>query len=243
MICCSAAFSSISSRGRYSAVAWTVRSTRSSPRAIRPCHAPSGKIVERGTQRTSSAPCGRLRRGRTACVTATLFGTERILSLAMPELPEVEALCESFDARLRGRTVARVTVRSVAVLKTFDPQITALEGLTFAGCERRGKFLDLSLPPLHLIVHLARGGWMTLRDKPTNARPALHGPLAVMVSLADGGSLEITEHGKDKRLAVYVVRDPLTVHGVERLGIDALDPVLTAQALGTLLGAQKGTLK
>lgn len=161
----------------------------------------------------------------------------------MPELPEVEALCRSFDTRLRGRTVARVTVRSVAVLKTFDPQIIALEGLTFDGCERRGKFIDLVLPPLHLVVHLARGGWMTLRDKPTNARPALQGPLAVMVSLQDGGSLEITEHGKDKRLAVYVVRDPQTVPGVERLGIDALDPALTAEALGRLLVEQKGTLK
>jgi formamidopyrimidine-DNA glycosylase len=161
----------------------------------------------------------------------------------MPELPEVEALCRSFDTRLRGRVVTRVVVRSVAVLKTFDPQITALEGLTFAGCERRGKFIDLALPPLHLIAHLARGGWMTLRDKPTNARPALHGPLAVMFSLQDGGSLEITEHGKDKRLAIYVVRDPAAVPGVERLGIDALDPALTAGMLGGLLGEQKGTLK
>ena len=149
-----------------------------------PCHAPSGKIVERGTQRTSSAPCGRLRRGRTAGVAATLLGTRRILSPAMPELPEVEALCRSFDSRLRDRVVARVVVRSVAVLKTFDPPITALEGLTVRGCTRRGKFLDLALPPLHLVVHLARGGWMTLRDRPTNARPSLRGPLAVMVESA-----------------------------------------------------------
>jgi formamidopyrimidine-DNA glycosylase len=161
----------------------------------------------------------------------------------MPELPEVEALCRSFDARLRGRTVTRVVVRSVAVLKTFDPQVTALQRLTIAGCERRGKFIDLFLPPLHLVVHLARGGWITLRDKPTNARPALQGPLAVMVSLEDGGSLEITEHGKDKRLAVYVVRDPASVPGVTRLGIDALDPALTAEVLSTLLVEQKGTLK
>jgi formamidopyrimidine-DNA glycosylase len=161
----------------------------------------------------------------------------------MPELPEVEALCRSFDSRLRDRVVAGVVVRSVAVLKTFDPQVTALQGLLFRGCTRRGKFIDLSLPPLHLIVHLARGGWITLRDRPTNARPALRGPLAVMVSLEDGGSLEITEYGKDKRLAVYVVRDPMDVPGVARLGIDALDPALGPHALGDLLHAQRGTLK
>jgi formamidopyrimidine-DNA glycosylase len=161
----------------------------------------------------------------------------------MPELPEVEALCRSFDTRLRGRVVARVTVRSVAVLKTFDPPVSALEGLAFAGCARRGKFLDLSIPPLHLVLHLARGGWIRLRDKPTNARPSLRGPLAVIVTLDDGGSLEITEHGTDKRLAVSVVRDPADVPGVARLGIDALDPSLSPARLGELVGAERGTLK
>jgi formamidopyrimidine-DNA glycosylase len=161
----------------------------------------------------------------------------------MPEVPEVEGLCRSFDARLRGRVLSRVTVRSVAVLKTFDPQVTALEGLTIAGCTRRGKFIDLALPPLHLVVHLARGGWMRLRDKPTNARPSLHGPLALMAALDDGGSLEITEHGKDKRLAVYIVRDPMDVPGMARLGIDALDPRLSPSMLGELLAGQRGTLK
>jgi formamidopyrimidine-DNA glycosylase len=161
----------------------------------------------------------------------------------MPELPEVEALCRSFDTRLRDRVVARLTVRSVAVLKTFDPPATALEGLTFDGCVRRGKFIDLALPPLHLVVHLARGGWIRLRDKPTNARPSLRGPLAVILTLEDGGSLEITEHGTDKRLAVWVVRDPGEVPGVARLGIDALDPALTPTRLGDLLTGQRGSLK
>ena len=161
----------------------------------------------------------------------------------MPELPEVEALCRSFDTRLRGRVVARVNVRSVAVLKTFDPPASALEGLAFGGCDRRGKFLDLELPPLHLVVHLARGGWIRLRDKPTNARPSLRGPLAVIVTLEDGGSLEITEHGIDKRLAVSIVRDPRDVPGVARLGIDALDPGLSARRLGEILHDQRGTLK
>lgn len=161
----------------------------------------------------------------------------------MPELPEVEALCRSFDASLRGRVVARMTVRSVAVLKTFDPPATALEGLAFDGCVRRGKFIDLELTPLHLVVHLARGGWIRLREKPTNARPSLRGPLAVIVTLEDGGSIEVTEHGTDKRLAAYVVRDPNDVPGVARLGIDALDPSLSAARLAGILHDQRGTLK
>jgi formamidopyrimidine-DNA glycosylase len=161
----------------------------------------------------------------------------------MPELPEVEALCRSFDTSLRGRVIAKVSVRSVAVLKTFDPPVTALEGLAFAGCIRRGKFIDLEVAPIHLVVHLARGGWIRLRDTPTNARPSLRGPLAVIVTLEDGGSLEITEHGTDKRLAVYLVRHPTDVPGIERLGTDALDPELSASRFGSLLEGQRGTLK
>ncbi len=161
----------------------------------------------------------------------------------MPELPEVEALCRSFDDRLHGRTVVRVSVRSVAVLKTFDPPIEALNGLTIHGCRRLGKFIDLAVPPLHLVVHLARGGWITVREKPTQARPSLRGPLAVIVSLEDGSSLEITEHGTDKRLAVYVVRDTADVPGVARLGIDALSADLSAEQLGDLFRDQRGTLK
>ncbi len=161
----------------------------------------------------------------------------------MPELPEVEALCRSFDTSLHGRTVVSVSVRSVAVLKTFDPPIEALNGRAIEGCCRRGKFIDLSIPPLHLVVHLARGGWITLREKPTNARPSLRGPLAVIVSLDDGSSLEITEHGTDKRLAVYVVRNARDVPGVARLGIDALARDLSAERLGSLLRDQRGTLK
>ena len=136
-----------------------------------------------------------------------------------------------------------MTVRSVAALKTFDPPIGALHGLAFGHCTRRGKFLDLGVPPLHLIVHLARGGWIRLRDKPTNAKPSLRGPLAVVVTLEDGGSLEITEHGTDKRLAVSLVRAPSDVPGIARLGIDALDPELSASRLGAILGDQRGTLK
>jgi formamidopyrimidine-DNA glycosylase len=161
----------------------------------------------------------------------------------MPELPEVEALCRSFDTRLRGRVITRMTVRSVAVLKTFDPPATALQGLTFDGCVRRGKFIDLAVPPLHLVVHLARGGWIRLLEKPTNARPSLRGPLAVILALEDGGSLEITEHGTDKRLAVSIASDPGDVPGIARLGIDALDPRLSGSRLGALLHDQRGTLK
>ncbi len=85
---------------------------------------------------------------------------------------------------------------------------------------------------------------MTLRDKPSTARPALRGPLAVIVTFDDGASLQITEHGTDKRLALSVVRDPRDVPGVARLGIDAPRPCACQRAkLTELLHERAGTLK
>lgn len=162
----------------------------------------------------------------------------------MPELPEVESLSSAVGERLRGARVAGVSLRSVAALKTYDPPLDALCGLEVTGGTRHGKFIDLQLPPLHLIVHLSRGGWIRLRDAANERAPAsLRGPLALSVTFDDGRGIDITEHGKDKRLAIYVVRTPSDVPGIKRLGPDALDSAFDTAALGALLHGQHGTLK
>ena len=147
----------------------------------------------------------------------------------MPELPEVEALAAFLRERAVGRVVARVDVAAFSAVKTFDPPVSALYGLTVTGASRHGKFLDLDVDGLHLIVHLARAGWLQWRDNlpPAPPRPG-KGPLALRLHLApefDGGpasGFDLTEAGTQKRLAVYLVRDPAEVPGIARLGPDAL---------------------
>jgi formamidopyrimidine-DNA glycosylase len=65
----------------------------------------------------------------------------------------------------------------------------------------------------------------------------------MIVSFAGGRVLEATEHGKEKRLAVYMVREPSEIPGVARLGVDALSDTLTPELLGSLLEGQSATLK
>ena len=188
-------------------------------------------------------PVRRLRRGPTARVAATLFGTGRILSPAMPELPEVEALCRSFDARLRGRVIEKVNVRSVAVLKNVRP----------TGYRTRGPGVRRLRAPGQ--VHRPRGAAAAPRrpSRPRRVDPAARyaHECATVASRAARDDRDargwrqprVTEHGTDKRLAVSVVRVPADVPGLGRLGIDALDPELTAARLGTLFEEQRGTLK
>ncbi|MQA86238.1 MAG: Fpg/Nei family DNA glycosylase [Streptosporangiales bacterium] len=174
----------------------------------------------------------------------------------MPELPEVESLAAFLNTRAVGWTVTRVDVVAVSVLKTYDPPVTALAGLTLDQVRRYGKFLDLEVGGLHLVVHLARAGWLRWRDSlpATPPRPG-KGPLALRVHLTGGsgdsedsgeggeGGLDLTEAGTQKRLAVYVVRDPKDVPGVARLGPDPLDPAFTVETLADLLAGRRTQIK
>ncbi len=156
----------------------------------------------------------------------------------MPELPEVQALADFLRSTAVGRVVTRVDVTAINALKTFDPPLTALSGLSVTGTRRYGKFLDLDVDGLHLVVHLARAGWLHWRAAlpPAPPRPG-KGPLAVRVHLDDGSGFDLTEAGTQKRLAVYLVHDPALVPGVARLGIDPLDPTFTVAAFAELLKA------
>ncbi|GLZ00320.1 formamidopyrimidine-DNA glycosylase [Actinoplanes sp. NBRC 103695] len=143
----------------------------------------------------------------------------------VPELPEVEALGAYLRERAVGHTVERFEVSSFSALKTFDPPPTAIAGLEITSAGRHGKFLDVGLgPDIHLVVHLARAGWLHYRDafkSPAPLKPG-SGPIAVRVRLDDGSGFDLTEAGTQKSLAVYLVRDPVEVPGVARLGPDAL---------------------
>ncbi|MCA2212631.1 Fpg/Nei family DNA glycosylase [Jidongwangia harbinensis] len=165
----------------------------------------------------------------------------------MPELPEVEALAAYLRERAVGRTVERFEVASFSALKTFDPPPSAVAGRTLSGAGRHGKFLDVHLgDDLHLVVHLARAGWLHYRDAFKSAAPLKpgSGPIAVRVRLDDGSGFDLTEAGTQKSLAAYLVRDPAEVPGVARLGPDALavDRDRFAERIRSRRGQVKGVL-
>jgi DNA-formamidopyrimidine glycosylase len=162
----------------------------------------------------------------------------------VPELPEVEALVSFLREHAVGRVVARVDVPGIHVLKTYDPPPTALAGLEVTGAARHGKFLDLDVSGLHLVVHLARAGWLHWRDALPPAPPRMgKGPIGLRVHLDDGSGFDLTEAGTRKGLSVYLVTDPALVPGVSRLGIDVLSDGFTAEVLGGLLAGVRSQVK
>ncbi|MFF3853485.1 Fpg/Nei family DNA glycosylase [Micromonospora sp. NPDC002575] len=165
----------------------------------------------------------------------------------MPELPEVEALAGYLRERAVSRRVDRVEVAAISALKTYDPAPSAVAGRTVTDARRHGKFLDVVFDgDLHLVVHLARAGWLHYRESfPSGAplRPG-KGPIALRVRLDDGSGFDLTEAGTQKKLAAYLVADPAAVPGVAKLGPDALaaDAATFAERIRSRRGQVKGVL-
>ncbi|MDA8436231.1 MAG: hypothetical protein M0Z98_09615 [Actinomycetales bacterium] len=169
----------------------------------------------------------------------------------MPELPEVESLAAYLRATATGLRVARVELAAISALKTFDPPVTDLVGARIVDAARRGKFLDVVLVDedgevLHLVTHLSRSGWLHWRKEMSAAPPKPgKGPLAFRVVLVDddgvaAGGFDLTEAATQKRLAVYVVRDPDAVPGIARLGPEPLADDVTVDVLAAILAEAGG---
>jgi formamidopyrimidine-DNA glycosylase len=180
----------------------------------------------------------------------------------MPELPEVEALAAYLRGRAVGHTVERFEVAAISALKTYDPPPTAAAGREIVEAGRHGKFLDVTLrdlrsaagsrstpvadgprADLHLVVHLARAGWLHYRDSfggPAPLKPG-KGPIALRFRLDDGSGFDLTEAGTQKSLAAYLVTDPAQVPGVARLGPDAL--AVDEETFGIRMRGRRGQVK
>jgi DNA-formamidopyrimidine glycosylase len=175
----------------------------------------------------------------------------------VPELPEVESLAADLRERAAGRVIDRADIAEISVLKTYDPALTALRGATITATRRYGKFLDLVTEPapgtaeaaaaggpLHLIVHLARAGWLRWRGSLPEQPPRPgKGPLAFRLRFTDGAGFDLTEAGTRKRLAVYLVKDPAAVPGIASLGPDPLDPAFTPEVLAGILAGRRTQIK
>lgn len=175
----------------------------------------------------------------------------------MPEMPEVQGLVDFLREKLLPpgappAVISDVEVLSFSVLKTADVPLDTLKAAPVSGVERRGKFIVLSAGGVHLVMHLARAGWLRWSDalKPGRLRPG-KGRMALRVrfapregAAADGGAepgFDLTEAGTKKSLAVYLVRHPSDVPGIARLGPEAFD--VDFETFAGLVAGHRGQIK
>jgi formamidopyrimidine-DNA glycosylase len=151
--------------------------------------------------------------------------------------------------------VESVHIASLSALKTFDPPVESLVGQVLESASRQGKYLKLRFEESWMVVHLARGGWLHWRQPPPASQPRPgKGPLAMRVRLSrraacttpgDAGpaAIDLTEQGTEKRLAVWIVRDPAEVAQVATLGPEPLEAGFGPAELAARFEGRSGNLK
>ncbi len=123
----------------------------------------------------------------------------------MPELPDVTVYVEALQRRLVGHVLEEIRVRSVSLLRTFDPPHTSAIGRRVVSVERLAKRIVVSFEgDLHFVIHLMRLGRFRWADTGKKARNAagkvLHGSFTF-----DSGTLYLVEMGPKKRASLHVL--------------------------------------
>jgi formamidopyrimidine-DNA glycosylase len=138
----------------------------------------------------------------------------------VPELPEIAAYLHALEPRIVGARLEGVRVRSVALLRTWDPPLEAAAGSTVLGLQRLGKRIVLVLEGgLFLVLHLMIAGRLKWGPTPW-AIPRKGGLAAFDFST---GSLLLVEAGTRRRARLHLVRGEEALAALDPGGIEVED--------------------
>jgi formamidopyrimidine-DNA glycosylase len=145
----------------------------------------------------------------------------------VPELPDITVYIDALRPRVVGRRLTRARIRSVFLVRSFDPPLEAIEGRAVVGVERLGKRIVLALDDdLFLVLHLMIAG--RLLWKPLGTAPRGKVDLASFdfegnaPDGAPGGTLLLYEAGTQKRASLHVVAGRAGLASHSRGGIDVM---------------------
>jgi formamidopyrimidine-DNA glycosylase len=156
----------------------------------------------------------------------------------MPELPDVELYLAALNPRIRDHPVQRVRIASPFFVRTFDPPISAIEGLRVLALRRMGKRIVWELDAeLFAVFHLMIAGRLQWADRGA--------PIPGKVGLAafdfDTGTLLVTEAGSRKRASLHIVRHADALAALDPGGVELSS--LTEAEFARALRVENHTLK
>ena len=156
----------------------------------------------------------------------------------MPELPDVELYREALDARVLGRKLRNVTLKSPFVLRTAVPPLDALFGRTVVSIDRIGKRIAFGFDgDFFLVVHLMIAGRLTWKPEGGKA------PAKITLAVLDfeSGELALTEAGTRKRASLHVVQGREALAAFDPGGLDVM--TATRDEFEARLRSESHTLK
>jgi formamidopyrimidine-DNA glycosylase len=157
----------------------------------------------------------------------------------MPELPEVEITRENLERWLGNRIIENARVRDRRILRGQSVRRVeqVLGGARLREIRRRGKYLMWDLGRRgEILTHLGMTGKFVFRTRSEPDPPAT----CILLELGEGRRVAFSD---SRRFGRFQVADGTTVKTLKRIGIDALDPLLTARRLGEGLHGSRLPIK
>ncbi len=160
----------------------------------------------------------------------------------MPELPEVETVRQSLEARVAGLTIEAVNVLTPSVARSgdFTDFADTLQGRRFERFSRRGKYLIAHLNGgISLVAHLRMTGrWVYTRPEVTMPKHT-----HIIFSLSNGAELRFTDIRRFG--GMEIVRSDLLggYQSLSKLGVEPLSDDFTPAYLADLLKNKKSKIK
>ena len=156
----------------------------------------------------------------------------------MPELPDITVYIEALEARVRGRRLEAIRLRSPFLVRSVDPPIAAAEERLVERLVRLGKRIAFALEgDLFLVLHLMIAGRLKWGAKGMK----VPGRLGLAAFDFDSGTLVLTEAGSKKRASLHLVRGEAGLEPLRRGGLEVLDA--DASAFAAALRCENHTLK
>jgi formamidopyrimidine-DNA glycosylase len=173
----------------------------------------------------------------------------------LPELPDVVLYIDALKARVVGERLEQLQLLSPFVLRSVDPPIDSIVGLTVRDVLRSGKRIVIRFDPstrsgssrssptdeeaLFLVIHLMIAG--RLRWREPNQKPGIGTRLLLASLVMSNGILFFTEASSRKRASMQLVRGRAALSALERGGIEPLEA--TIDAFRDTLTRENHTLK
>jgi formamidopyrimidine-DNA glycosylase len=156
----------------------------------------------------------------------------------VPELPDITVYLEALEKRILGRTLERVHITGLSLLRTAQPPISSVEGKKVLQLRRIGKRIAIGLEDdLWLVLHLMIAGrlhWHEGGSKVLKSRT-----LAVLVFT--DGTLSVTEAGSRKRASLHLVQGEEALRTLNPGGLEVLQTNL--ETFTEALQSENHTLK
>lgn len=156
----------------------------------------------------------------------------------MPELPDIELYLHALRPRAVGRRIERARVGNPFLIRTYDPPLSAIEGVPILDLTRLGKRIVFRFEgDLFMVVHLMIAGRFRWRERGA----AIPGKVGLAAFDFEHGTLLLTEAGSKRQASIHVVRGAAFLAEHDRGGLEVRQAELPAFA--ARLTAENHTLK